>query len=105
MDRTFLTGRSIEFDALVVAGDVEPPTNDIKLVLMLQEAYRHLKAVGAWGTGSAVLEDVGIPLDGAGVVAGKTVGKAFTDQLVATIGLHRAWTRAEAVMASAVPPA
>ena len=32
-------------------------------------------------------------------------GKAFTQNLVAALGLHRAWDRAIAVMASAVPPA
>ena len=31
--------------------------------------------------------------------------RTFTDELVAAIGLHRAWARADAVMASAVPPA
>ena len=51
----------------------------------------------------AIFEDAGIPLDGHGMV-GKEAGKAFTDQLV-RIGLHRAWARAEAVMASSVLPA
>jgi catalase len=51
------------------------------------------------------LEDVGIALDGPGVVTGRTVAKTFTDELVAAIGLHRAWARADDVMASAVPPA
>ena len=73
--------------------------------LSCSKAYRHCKALGAWGNGSAVLEDAGIPLAGDGMVTGKVVGKAFTDQLVASIGLHRAWARAEAVMASAVCPA
>ena len=104
VDRTLLTTRSIEFDALLVAGGTEP-TDDIKLVILLQEAYRHCKALGAWGNGSAILESAGISLSGDGMVTGKTVGKAFNDQLVAAIGLHRAWARAEAVMASAVPPA
>ena len=104
VDRTLLTTRSIEFDALLVASGTEP-TDDIKLVILLQEAYRHCKALGAWGNGSAILESAGISLSGDGMVTGKTVGKAFTDQLVAAIGLHRAWARTEAVMASAVPPA
>jgi catalase len=104
VDRTLLTTRSIEFDALLVAGETEP-TNDIKLVILLQEAYRHCKTLGAWGNGSVVLEGAGIPLSGDGVVIGKVVGKDFTDQLVAAVGLHRAWDRAENVMVSAVPPA
>ncbi len=102
VDRTLLTTRSIEFDAVLVAGGTEP-SNDIKLVILLQEAYRHCKALGAWGTGTVVLEDAGLSLTGDGMVVGRDVAKAFTDQLVAAIGLHRAWARAEAVMASAVP--
>ena len=102
-DRTLLTCRSIEFDALVVAGDVTP-TIDIKLAVLLQEAFRHCKAVGAWGSGTAVLEDVGISIDGPGVVTARTVAKAFIDELVTALGLHRVWARAENVMVSAVPP-
>jgi catalase len=104
VDRTLLSTRSIEFDALVVAGETDL-TQDIKLVILLQEAYRHCKALGAWGNGSAVLEGAGITLSRDGIVTGKVVGKAFTDQLVAAIGLHRAWARAEAIMASDVPSA
>jgi catalase len=104
VERTLLTARSIEFDALVVA-DRTTPTPDIKLVLLLQEAYRHCKTLAAWGTGTAVLEAAGIDTGGAGVVIGDTVVKAFTDELTAAVGLHRAWHRAAAVMASAVPPA
>jgi len=103
-DRTLLTARSIEFDALVVADGVAP-TSDIKLVVLLQEAFRHCKPIGAWGSGTAVLEGAGIGLDGPGVVTGITVAKAFTDQVVGAVGLHRVWARADAVMASVVPPA
>ncbi|MBA2553855.1 MAG: catalase [Geodermatophilaceae bacterium] len=104
VERTLLTTRSVEFDALVVAGGTTP-TGDIKLVLLLQEAFRHCKAVGAWGDGHAVLQDAGIGPDGPGVVVGDSVVKTFTDDLFAAIGLHRAWERAADVMASAVPPA
>jgi catalase len=102
-DRTLLTARSVEFDALVVAGGTAPAA-DIKLVLLLQEAFRHCKAIAAWGDGTAVLAAAGIPADSPGVVAGKTMAKAFTDELVAAVGLHRAWGRAADVMSSAVPP-
>jgi catalase len=105
VERTLLTARSIEFDALVVAGGTTP-TNDIKLVLLLQEAYRHCKSIAAWGEdGAAILELAGISINGPGVSVGGSVGKPFIDELVAAIGLHRAWDRAPAVMASAVPPA
>jgi catalase len=103
VDRTLLTTRSVEFDALVVAGGTAP-TRDIKLTVLLQEAFRHCKALGAWGDGSAILEAAGITAGDPGVVTGDTAGKAFTDQLTAAVGLHRAWDRAPDVMASAVPP-
>ena len=66
VDRILLTARSIEFDALLIAGGTGL-TNDIKLVILLQEAYRHCKALGAWGNGCAVLEGAGIPPQGMGL--------------------------------------
>ncbi len=104
VERTFVTVRSIEFDALVVAGGTSP-SGDIKLVILLQEAYRHCKAIGAWGTGAEVLASSGIDAGGPGVVIGESVAKPFTDELVAGLGLHRAWDRAPDVMLSAVAPA
>jgi catalase len=103
VDRTLLTTRSVEFDALVVAGGTTP-TGDIRLTVLLQEAFRHCKALGAWGDGTAILEAAGITAGAPGVVTSATAGKSFTDQLAAAVGLHRAWDRAPAVMASAVPP-
>lgn len=103
VDRTFATARSIEFDAVVVAAG--STSNDIKLVILLQEAFRHLKSVAAWGDGAAVLKASGIPLKGPGVSVADDVDKDFTAQLAAELGMHRAWDRAPKVMASAVPPA
>nr|WP_072803297.1 catalase [Rhodococcus yunnanensis] len=104
VERTFLTVRSIEFDAFVVAGGTAPST-DIKLVLLLQEAFRHCKTIGAWGDGTATLEFAGIATAEPGVVVGETAIKSFNDALLAAVGLHRAWDRAPAVMGSDVPPA
>jgi catalase len=104
VERTLLTVRSIEYDALVVADGVEP-SDDIKLVLLLQEAYRHCKPLGAWGSGALVLASASITPDSAGIVVARTVAKAFNDKLVSAIGLHRVWDRAPLVMASMVPPA
>ena len=59
VERTFATGRSIEFDAIVVA-DGAPKDGDFRALVMLQEAFRHLKAVGAWGDGAEVLAAAGI---------------------------------------------
>ncbi len=104
VDRTLLTTRSIEFDALLVAGGTTLST-DIKLVLMLQEAYRHCKTIGAWGSGAGILATAGISPDGPGVMVADGVDKAFLAGLTAAVGMHRAWARATDVMASAVPPA
>jgi catalase len=104
VDRTLLTARSVEFDAIVVAAKTTP-VSDIKLVLLLQEAFRHLKVIGAWGDGTAILEAAGISADDPGVVTAGAAAKSFTDQLAAAVGLHRVWDRAARVMASAVPPA
>jgi catalase len=104
VDRTLLTARSIEFDALVVAGGTTP-TADIKLVVLLQEAFRHCKVLAAWGDGDAILHAAGITSGAPGIEIAETVDTAFTAKLAAGLGLHRAWARAGAVMASAVPPA
>ncbi|MFK0045955.1 hypothetical protein ACIQU4_17885 [Streptomyces sp. NPDC090741] len=63
--RTFATARSVEFDALFLAGVPHPGTDahgvgdattgapvlegpDPRILLMVTEAYRHAKAVGGW---------------------------------------------------------
>jgi catalase len=91
VERTLLTTRSIEFDALLIAAGTTPAA-DLKLALLLQEAYRHCKTLAAWGDGSQTR--CGIPLEGPGMTLGKTVAKTFTDQLFTSIGMHRAWQRA-----------
>ncbi len=102
VERTIATTRSIEYDAILVARGA--PAADIKLVVMLQEAFRHCKLLGAWGDGADVLASAGIPSDAAGVVTGDSMVRAFSDQVVSQLGLHRVWDRALDVMASAVPP-
>jgi catalase len=48
VERTLLTARSIEYDAIVVAAGTTP-TDDIKLVVLLQEAFRHCNSAGRMG--------------------------------------------------------
>jgi len=103
VERTFATARSIEFDAVLVAAGTTP-TTDIKLVVMLQEAYRHCKPLGAWGDGVSLLDGAGIERGAAGILVGSGSDKSFGAELVAALGLHRVWERADAVMASAVAP-
>ena len=103
VQRTFATARSIEFDAILIAGGTEV-TNDIKLVVLLQEAFRHCKPLGAWGSGVKLLDAAAIGRDAPGVLLGGEVDKTLTVELVEALGLHRVWARADAVMASQVAP-
>ena len=102
VERTFATGRSIEFDAIVVA-DGAPKDNDFRARVMLQEAFRHMKAIGAWGDGVAVLEAAGIDAGAPGVLTGTKSDAALATELIAALGLHRAWDRTPLVAASMVP--
>ena len=92
VQRTFATARSIEFDAILLAGAPAPASDaygardakadddlaaagvDSRVLLMLTEAYRHGKALGAWADGAEALEAVGISTDAPGVVAADEVG-------------------------------
>jgi catalase len=111
VDRTLLTARSIEFDALVVAealaeapgarvdrdtkaGAVVPEEAaglDPRLVLLLQEAYRQSKAIVAVGNAAEVLERSGLPASDFGV-ATAGVEEAIAGA-AALLAVHRAWTR------------
>jgi catalase len=103
VERTFATGRSIEFDALVVA-DGAPKDGDFRALVMLQEAFRHLKAVGAWGDGVEVLRAAAIDVEAPGVLTGTKADKTLAAGLIGALGLHRAWDRTPLVSASQVPP-
>jgi catalase len=99
VERTLLTTRSIEFDAVLIA-DGTAGLRDVKLSVLLQEAFRHCKALGAWGDGAQVLLDAGIDTAAPGVLVADNVGETLTSGLIASLGLHRVWARAELVMAS-----
>ncbi|MBB5958158.1 catalase [Saccharothrix tamanrassetensis] len=100
--RTFLTARSVEFDALLVAAAPPPapdalPVRDEKagaaaspidprVQLLIEETYRHAKTIGAWGPGTALVGT------GPGVVTGD--GPTDVVQEVLTLmGEHRVWAR------------
>ncbi|MFE4861157.1 catalase [Streptomyces sp. NPDC056670] len=108
VQRTFATARSIEFDAILMAGipavgadgyaarDAKAterltPT-DPRLLLLLNEAFRHGKAIGLWGNADTVLPAAGIPADALGVVNAST-GSAALEQVVQLLGAHRVWER------------
>jgi catalase len=91
VQRTYHTARSIEFDAVLVAGDLSG-TPDPRILQLLGEAYRHCKALGGWDGAQAVLSAAGIPADAPGLVlagAPTDIVGGITD-LLAT---HRVWER------------
>ncbi|SEO76924.1 catalase [Trujillonella endophytica] len=104
VERTFATGRSIEFDAIVVA-DGAPKDGDFRAVTMLQEAFRHLKGIGAWGDGVEVLRAAGIDPEAPGVITGPKATAAMAAETIAALGMHRAWDRTPLVSNNVVPPA
>ncbi|HWA64757.1 MAG TPA: catalase [Mycobacteriales bacterium] len=92
VERTLLTTRSIEFDAVLVAAGTTGIA-DPRLHLLLQEAYRHCKAVGAWGDGELVLSEAGIDPAAPGVIRGKKADNDYVPLLIEALGRHRAWDR------------
>ncbi|MGI4895948.1 MAG: catalase-related domain-containing protein, partial [Janthinobacterium lividum] len=91
VERTPATARSIQFDAVVIAAGA-PQDGDARTVLLLQEAFRHLKAIAAWGDGADVLEAAGVAVTAPGVSVSDE-GARVADELVTALGLHRSWER------------
>lgn len=108
VQRTFATARSVELDVVLVAGAPVPapdalPNRDAKagaadtasvdprVVLLLEEAYRHCKVIGAWGAGASALAAAGI--DGTpGVVTGDGATEVL-EQVQEQMAFHRVWDR------------
>jgi catalase len=109
IQRSFGATRSVEFDAVLLAGAPVPapdamvvrdtkageagaPVLDPRVVLLLQEAFRHAKVIGAWGAGVDALQVAGILPDEAGVVTGDDASQVFT-AVQGLLGSHRVWER------------
>ncbi|GAA2087535.1 catalase CatB [Kitasatospora saccharophila] len=108
VQRSFATARSIEFDAVLLAGvpgpapDAAPARDaraagphaalDPRLVLLLGEAWRHAKAIGGWGDARDVLAAAGLPSDGPGLVLGTDPVQVLRD-LADLLAGHRVWDR------------
>jgi len=107
--RTFATARSVEYDAVVLAGCPAPAPDalasrdakagaadtarlDPRVVLLVDEAHRHAKAIGAWGAGLAALDAVGCADGGPGIVRGDDGTEVLTG-LQEAMRSHRAWER------------
>ena len=106
--RTWLTAASPEFDALVLLGAAAPapdaqPSFDAKaggpgvavdprVVLLVQQAYRHAKSVAAVPAATAVLDAAGVDPQAPGVLLADDA-TTIAETLLAQLALHRAWER------------
>jgi catalase len=111
VQRTFATARSVEFDALLVAGtprsgadafaardakagngtpDAAAP--DPRVLLMLAEAYRHAKPIAVLAGGQQMLQAAGIPAQAPGVLVGDDAAQLLA-AIVGLLGQHRVWDR------------
>ncbi|MFC9767285.1 catalase [Rhodococcus jostii] len=88
VSRTFLTMRSVEFDAILVAA----PASDPRVQVLLTEAFRHCKAIGGWTVGRGLLEAAGISAEAPGIVIADEASALF-DGLTALMKSHRVWER------------
>jgi hypothetical protein len=110
VQRTFATVRSVELDVVLVAGAPAPapdalPTLDAKAgvagspvvdprgLLLVEECFRHAKAIGAWGEGVTTLEAAACT-DEAGIIRGE-VGTEVLAQVEELMARHRVWERFE----------
>ncbi|MFD6394251.1 catalase [Nocardia sp. NPDC060259] len=87
--RTFATMRSIEFDgALLLGGPLDP-----RVDLLVEEMWRHGKAIAAVGAAAEVLQRNGVDFDAPGITVADAV--TATSALLTDLGEHRAWARIE----------
>ena len=112
IDRTLLTSRSIEYDALLLVSGIAPGPDavggfdakagdpgvdpraavDPRLVMLIGEIYRHAKAIAALADGTSALTAAGIEAGEPGVVAVETAADGVAE-LVTLLGGHRVWER------------
>ncbi|WP_221584260.1 catalase [Microbacterium sp. G2-8] len=106
--RTFATARSVEVDALLLAGrPATAPDSDAavdakagapapdgiepRVGLLIDECWRHAKAVGAWGPGREALLGR-IPGQSKGAVIGEDGGTVL-QEIRSVLSRHRVWER------------
>jgi catalase len=109
VQRTFVTARSVEFDALLVAGAPAPGKDaygardakagggadapvDPRVLLMIAETYRHGKPVGGWGKASQAFSEAGVPAQAPGVLLGDD-GPSVLQETLGFLAAHRVWDR------------
>ena len=116
MQRSYAVTASVELDAVVVVGAVPPAPDaratvdakagtatagtavDPRVVKILDEVWRHAKAVAAVTGAADVLTGAGIPTEAAGVVTGDA--GAVAADLLELLSAHRVWERFTPVSAA-----
>jgi catalase len=88
VSRTYSTGRSVEVDAVLVAGSPA----EASARTLVDEAFRHLKPLGVLPNGTNLLAAAGIPAEGEGIFAGEDAS-SIVGSLVAGLEEHRVWNR------------
>jgi catalase len=114
VQRTFGAARSIEFDALLLASAPDPAPDayavrdfksgapgttgvDPRVSLLVDECWRHAKAIGGWGPGARLLRDTGLDATPGVVVHDTAAGVlAAVQELMAS---HQVWERFPATVA------
>jgi catalase len=102
--------RSVEFDALLLAGCPQPADDahgardakagepgpgtiaDPRVLLLLNEAYRHAKPLGGWATVPEVWDAAGAPATAPGVILGEDPA-AVLSEVTGLLRHHRVWER------------
>ncbi len=110
VQRSFATARSVEFDALLLAGAPAPGRDaygardakagngaghsrvDPRVLLMLNEAFRHAKPIGGWGAAPEAFAMAGIPAEAPGVVMADDGARALAETM-RYLEQHRVWDR------------
>ena len=107
IQRTFAATRSVEYDAILVAGRPVPARDasadrdakagpgpaglDPRVGSLVQEAFRHAKVIGAWGTGAQALTAAGLTA-APGVLVQESLD-GLVDEVQQALGRHRVWDR------------
>lgn len=88
ISRTYATARSVEFDAILIAGS---PTN-AKAKTIVDETFRHHKAIAVLPEGSELAAAAAVPTDGPGLFSGSDPA-SLAQSLLNALGQHRVWDR------------
>lgn len=94
VQRTFLTARSVEYDAVLLscapAGDDGPI--DPRVAVLIRETFRHAKVIGGWGSAASALRAADCDPSAPGVILGDDPVRVCGD-VEGLLAAHRVWER------------